>query len=214
MSSTNVFDLFKLYKEYFGRGSYYVDKNGQKKTVTTDMEYCGIERNERPRGTIHYSKKNIAFNKIGAYGQDIWFPVKFEGRQKDGTELNTFSLEIEACTVSVNLNKHIIETPVIGRKGAVIEIANIENYKFTIRGFLIGKNRQVPEDEILTLKKLFETQQEVNLFGGYVELFLDKRCKVVVLDLEFPEVQGQNHWIRPFNLTCKSDMIDDLETIL
>ena len=211
ITTANVFNLFDLYKEYFGRGSYYIDKNGDKKNFTQEVEVPGIKKNPNPRGTIHYSKKNISFNKIGAYGQDIWFPVELKGGKIVAGEWTAIQLHIDACTISVNLATTVVSTPVVERKGTVNEIINIDDYKFTIRGFLIGKNRLVPEDQIRALVDLKESTMEKTLHGGYPEIFLDESCRIIITDLEFPEVQGQNHWIRPFTMTCKSDFITDLE---
>lgn len=209
-----VFDLSKIYKEYFGKQPYFVTPKGSSEPTTSDINYTGIPTNSTPRGFIHYSKTNQPFNKIGLYGQDIWFPIKLNGFQVENNKISkNIELEIDAVTVSVNSMKTIIRTPVSERKGTVKEIFNIDDYKFTIRGFLIGKNRKVPEQEILDLKLLFESSEEVKLFGGYPELFLDTTCRVVISSLEFPEVQGKAHWIHPFVMQCESDYITDLETI-
>jgi hypothetical protein len=211
-TTANVFNLVTLYKEYFGRGSYFVDKNGSVKSAE-NITYSGIPKNDSPKGTIHYSNKNISFNKQGVYGQDIWFPVTLRGSKVIGSRTEPLELEIDICTISVNLVSTIVSTPVVERKGTVNEIVNIDDYKFTIRGFLVGKNRKVPEDDILKLVAIKESTQEKTMHGGYPELFLDETCKIVISELEFPEVQGQNHWIRPFNLTCKSDFITDLDFV-
>lgn len=211
MTTANVFNLGKLYKEYFGRESYFVDPEGKTKKVTQDIEYPGITKNPRPRGTIHYSKKNISFNKSGAYGQDIWFPVELKGGKMLGGEWTALNINIDACTVSVNMATTVVSTAVVERKGTVNEIVNIDDYKFTIRGFLIGKNRTVPEDKIRALVDLKESTMEKTLHGGYPEIFLDESCRIIITELEFPEVQGGSHWIRPFTMTCKSDFITDLE---
>lgn len=211
LTTANVFNLYDLYKEYFGRGSYYIDRDGNKKNFTQEVDISGIKRNERPKGTIHYSKKNIAFNKIGAYGQDIWFPIELKGAKVENGEWTGLSINIDACTIAVNLVTNVVSTPVVERKGTVNEIINIEDYKFTIRGFLIGKNRTVPEEKIMVLKQIKESTWEKTLHGGYPEIFLDESCRIIITELDFPEVQGQNHWIRPFTMTCKSDFITDLE---
>lgn len=199
-----AFDLQNLYKEVFGRQPYYVTPKGSAEPATQEVIYAGIPRNPHPKGTIHFTQSgNVSLNKIGAYGQDIWFPVTFVNAEIG-------ELEIEACTTAVNLTKTIIRTPVSERKGSVKECFNIDDYKFTIRGFLIGKGRKFPEDEINKLKTLFESNQPVELHGGYPELFLEKSCRVAIETLEFPEVQGKAHWIRPFTLTCETDYIEDL----
>lgn len=210
-TTANIFNLHSLYKEYFGRGSYYIDSGGETKQYTQDVEFSGITRNPNPRGTIHFSSKNISFNKIGAYGQDIWFPIELRGQRKGASSWENISMAIDACTVSVNLVSTVVSTPVVERKGTVNEIINIDDYKFTIRGFLIDKNRKVPEDQIKLLVDLKESTAGKTLHGGYPEIFLEKNCRIIISELEFPEVQGQCHWIRPFVLTCKSDFITDLE---
>lgn len=211
MTTANVFNLVPLYKEYFGRGSYYVDNSGTAKPAE-EILYSGIPQNPNPRGTLHYGGKRAQqFNKIGDYGQDIWFPIELKGHKiVENGELEEIILPIDVCTVSVNMVSNIVSTPVVERKGTVNEIVSIDDYKFTIRGFLIDKNRKVPDQQILDLVDLKESTEQKYLHGGYPELFLDETCKIVISDLEFPEVQGKSHWIRPFTLTCKSDFITDL----
>lgn len=203
----SVFDLQDLYKTYFNKSPYFITPKSSEKQVTQDVVYAGIAQNPNPKGTIYRSLKNRAFNKIGAYGQDIWFPIEF-------WKSNEKSIEIDACTVAVNLSKTIIKTAVSERKGTVHEVFAIDDYKFTIKGFLIGKNRTFPEEQINMLKEFFETTEPVSLHGGYPELFLDQSRRVVIATLDFPEVQGKNHWIRPFNLTCESDFISDIEDLI
>lgn len=202
MSTNNVFDLLKLYKTYFDKTPYFV-QNNQDKPLSKEPGFAVTIQNPRKKGSIEYSSKNIAFNKIGSYGQDIWFPIEL---RKSGKKV----IEIDACTTSVNMVKEIIRTPVSERKGKVKECFAIDDYRFNIKGFLIGKDRRVPEDQILQLKDWFETTEPIELHGGYVEIFLDKSCRVAVSNMEFPEVQGKAPWIRPFTMTIETDYIDDL----
>lgn len=203
MSTNNAFDLLKLYKTYFLNTPYFVSANG--KGVTEEPGYSITSENPRPRGTIDFSSKNIAFNKIGSYGQSIWFPIEL-------WKANQQLLEIDACTVGVNLSKTIIRTAVSERHGTVKECFSIDDYKFNVKGFLIGKNRRVPEDQILKLKEWFETTEPIELHGSFIELFMnDSSCRVAVASLDFPEVQGKAPWIRPFSMSIETDFINDLK---
>lgn len=199
----NAFDLYKLYKVQFGNSPYFISNKDSEQPLTQELGYSITTQNPRLKGSIDYSSKNIAFNKIGAYGQDIWFPIEL---WKSGKKI----IEIEACTVGVNLVKEIIRTPVSERKGKVKECFAIDDYRFTIKGFLIGKNRIVPEDQIQALKDWFETTEPIELHGGYPEIFLDESCRVAIGSLDFPEVQGKAPWIRPFTMTVETDYIQDL----
>jgi hypothetical protein len=203
ISTNTALDLLKIYKTYFSNSPYFIADKDSAQPTTQEIGYSITTENPRPKGSIDYSSKNIAFNKIGAYGQDIWFPIEL---WKSGRKI----IEIEACTVGVNLVKDIIRTPVSERKGKVKECFSIDDYRFNIKGFLIGKNRIVPEDQILQLKDWFETTEPIELHGGYPEIFLDESCRVAIGNLDFPEVQGKAPWIRPFTMTVETDYIQDL----
>ena len=196
---SQTFDLYKLYRSTFGNTPFGI-KPGDSKSE--DIKYV-VAENSRDLANFDYTTKRIALNKFSAMGRDIWFPVTFWKNTQS-------SIEIEACTVGVNLMKTIVKTPVSERKGTVKEQFNIDDYRFTIKGFLIGKDRKFPEDQINALKELFETSEPVFLKGGYPELFLEENAQVVITTLDFPEVEGKSHYIRPFNLVCESDYIQDL----
>lgn len=198
------FDLQELYKTYFNNSIYHIAKKDSDATKTELAVYSGLPENDRRKGSIDYTIKNgQPLNKISAYGKDIWFPVTF-------WKSSQIQIEIEACTVNVNLVKTIIKTPVSDREGTVHEQFNVDDTKFSIKGFLIGKNQTFPERQIMALMDIFKTTDPVSLHGGYPELFLDRSCQVAIISLEFPEVQGKKPWIRPFNLICESDSIQDL----
>ena len=202
VSTNTIFDLNKLYQTYFNSKPYYVSNNPDQ-PLTQEVGYSIASQNPRKKGSIVYSKKNIAFNKIGTYGQDIWFPIElWKG--------NDLSLEIEACTVGVHLSSTVIKTPVNDRKGSVHESFSDDDVRFSIRGFLIGKNRTIPEDQIQALRDFKTATVPKQLRGGYPELFMEAGCNVVVLELDFPEVQGRSPWIRPFTMNLESDYIQDL----
>jgi len=202
MSTNTLFDLNKLYKTYFNSSPYYITNNNTQ-PLTQDVNYSVNYTNPHPKGTIQRSKQYQPFNKIGSYGQEIWGAIKLSVPPE-------LEIEIEACTVAVNLSKTVIKTAVSERQGTVKECFHNEDYKFNIKGFLIDKKRQFPEDQINTLKSIFESTKGVFLHGGYPEMFLTDNTQIVIETLDFPEVQGKAHWIRPFQMTCESDFIQDL----
>jgi len=200
MSLNTVFDLNALYQNYFGNKPYHITET---KSTSNEKPYTLIAPNPTPKGTTVYTKKNIALNKQSVYGKDIWFPIELWLGEKQ-------LITIDTCTIGVNLSATIIRTPVSERKGTVKESFYEDDYKFNIKGFLIGKNRQFPEEEILLLKQFKESHDAKELRGGYPELFLDESCRVAVVALDFPEVQGKAPHIRPFTLTLESDFIQDI----
>ncbi|AWG24824.1 DUF6046 domain-containing protein [Flavobacterium kingsejongi] len=198
-----LFDVKELYKQTFGSSNFHVPAKGSDKTKSSTILLGGIPQNPNPAGTIQYNSKQISLNKQGLYGQEIWHPIAL-WRSSEKV------LEIDNCTMRVNVVKTIVRTAVSERKGTVKEQFSIDDYKFTIKGFLIGKNRKFPEEDIIKLKEIFESNDPISLHGGYPELFLDDSCRIVIDTLDFPDVQGKAHWIRPFSFTCESDFITDL----
>lgn len=192
-----------LYQSYFKSNDYYIS-NDNENPKNDPVVYKQPADNPNPNGKIVLTKNGQPLNKAGLYGKDIWFPIQL-WQSKDNF------LDIDYCTTNVVMSKTIIRTAVAERKGTVKEMFNVDDYKFTIKGMLIGKNRQFPEDQISQLKNLFETTQPVMLNGGYVELFLIESNQVAITSLEFPDTEGKAVWARPFVMTCESDFITDLK---
>lgn len=195
----NNFNLYNLYKQVFNRPFSIAEVNPN----TGEMELFNVPQNESERGRIRYSQKGLPFNKISALGADIWFPLTL-------WISNDKFIEIEACTIGVNMLKTIIRTPISERKGTVKEQFNIDDVRFNVRGFLISKDKNLPEAQIILMKEIFETQKEVFMEGGYPEIFLDEDARVVVTALDFPQVEGRSPAVRPFMMKLESDYVQSL----
>ncbi len=198
-------DVRDLYHRYFSKSDdYYVSTKPTKSPKTEPIVYKQLTDNISPKGAIQLTNNEQPLNKAGLYGKDIWFPIQLWQAEDN-------FLDIDYCTTNVTMSKTIIRTAVAERKGTVKEMFNVDDYKFTIKGMLIGENRQFPESQITQLKNLFETTQPVMLHGGYVELFLIESTRVAITSLEFPDTEGKAVWARPFVMTCESDFITDLK---
>lgn len=208
MSTATIFDLHKLYQTYFNKTPYYVTPKGSEKPLTQDVGYCIQAKNPRKRGTIVKTKsQDQPLNKVGSYGQDIWFPITLHVDAK-------LTIDLDAVTVGVNLSKTIVRTSVSERKGTIKECFGVDDYKFNVKGFLIGSDRMFPEDQVVLLKQIFEETKPLELHGGYVELFLDKSCRVAMTALDFPEVEGKAVNIRPFTMSLETDYIEDWQALI
>lgn len=196
----NKFNLQQLYSVYFGTQPYMVD---EKSTAQNLDSLATIKANRFPRFTEQLNDKGIALNKEGAFGREIWLPVEF-------WYTNTKVISIDICTIRIQALKTIVRTAVAERKGTVKEMFAMDDYKFTIKGFLVGENQTFPERQMMKLREIFETSKPVFIRNGLVELFMDENSKVAIESLEFPEQQGKCYWIQPFALQCESDFITDL----
>ncbi|MBK6819839.1 MAG: hypothetical protein IPG85_09755 [Bacteroidetes bacterium] len=106
--------------------------------------------------------------------------------------------------------QHSGETPMTERKGSAIEIISQDNWKIYIRGFLFNHDREYPEEDIYKLKELFEKNESVVIRSVLTDLFLIAEDRVVITDINFPEVTGIEH-VKPYEINLISDSIFDLE---
>lgn len=117
--------------------------------------------------------------------------------------------ELPHPIVSVTSRKTIVETALTERRGTVKELINIMDYDITIRGLIVGKDNEFPEEQIETLRSLYELNAAVRISSVVTDIFLlrpdrDGRDTVVIKSLDFPEVRGVKG-VRGYVLNMVSD---------
>jgi len=110
--------------------------------------------------------------------------------------------------ISIRVNKKIIETELTERRGTVDELVNIGSYEITIRGFIINSGNEFPEQDVITLRTLFECNAPVSIKCPLTDIFLLRADRsgsdqVVIRSLDFPEIAGVKN-VRHYTLTMKS----------
>lgn len=142
-------------------------------------------------------------------GVEIWLPTWFRGLPQD---IRGGVLFMPYTVVRITGKKTIVKTALAERKGTVKELYSLDDYKITIKGFLIDhRNRQWPSAELNDLKKLYELNQSVILDNALTNIFLERDSKVVIEDIDFPEVEGGRKHVRPFVMQMESDSVFTLE---
>jgi hypothetical protein len=144
-------------------------------------------------------------------GVDIWLPIKFY-------DADTELISLPYSVIRLTPKKHVIKIPMVGTKGQAIEQYSIDDYSIVIKGFVINPNRQFPEAELKQLRDLFEIQNSVTIENAITNIFLTdpsvpktEQRRVVVLEMDFPEVQGGRIHVRPFSMQLISDTVFTLE---
>ncbi len=115
-------------------------------------------------------------------GRWYFMPVTFEH--------NGVKTEIPHALISVTGQKNIVETQLVGRKGSVKELINLEDYKITIAGFIQSTDGTWPEDEIERMRDLYNVNESVNLLCALTDLILDEDDRVVITGIDFPSTPG------------------------
>jgi len=148
--------------------------------------------------------------KYGSYyakdlmGRTVFMPVTLGG------------LFLPYVWINVSSSKRIVETPLTERRGTVKEQIAIEDYKFGVKGFIIGHDGKFPEKDVEALKTLWERNESLPIKCVFTDIFLlttehGGTDKVVMTDFNIYENQGIEH-VRGFDFSLKSDQ--DFELIL
>lgn len=190
-------NIYDVYKTYF-QPRYKV---GSTEVSAYDPGYkVEAKGSSAPQTTA----LGIPISKPGYLGREVFLPVTFWVSEK-------LQLTVDCCTVRVTAKKTIIRTPVAERKGTVKEQFNVEDYRFTVKGVLIGADRKFPDDQMTVLRNIFESTKPVQMRNALVELFMSGENRVAIESFEFPEQEGKAMHHRPFTLECESDFIDQLK---
>lgn len=123
---------------------------------------------------------------------------------------DTYNIDIACATVRVTSQRTVIRTPLVERMGTVKELYGQDDWKFTIKGVLIDRFGNMPEEKIMLLKRIYEMRRPVELRNAYTDLFLEDSKRIAILSLEFPEIEGKSIRMRSFVLQAESDYITNL----
>lgn len=130
-------------------------------------------------------------------GRWYFMPVVFQ-HEKLG------KVEMPCALISVTGRKNIVETQLVGRKGSVKELINLEDYKVSIAGFIQSKDGTWPEAEIARMRDLYNVNESVELLCALTDLIFDKDDRVVITGIDFPPTQGLEDG-QVIRLECTTD---------
>lgn len=174
-------DLIELYKTYF------------------QQPYCvSIDRVEPVVKTTDFSQPLSEKYR----GVEVFLPVCLRAGE--------YEIAIPCATIRATSKKTIVRTVMSERQGTVKELFQAGDWEFTVKGVLIAENGAFPDQEILTLRHIYESTRQTELKNALSDLFLDNSRNVCISSLEFPEVEGKNIRHRPFVMVCESDFVTTL----
>lgn len=164
-------------------------------------------------GEITITEKDVrrrtADGKYGSYyakdimGRDVFMPVTLGG------------LFLPYVWFNISGSKRTVETPMTERRGSVHEHINMEDYKISLKGLLIGHDGQFPEKDTEDLRTLWEKIEAVPVKSILTDIFLlssehGGQDKVIITNLNFAENPGVTH-VRGFTFDLVTDQEFELE---
>ena len=140
-----------------------------------EFSYSGEQASEKTSSDF-----GSTLRKKDAQGRWYFMPVVLEHK---GTEY-----EIPNAVISIRGKKSIVETAMVGRKGAVKELISIDDYEIRIAGVCLDVD--FPDQQINELGELYNINESVTLKCALTDIFLDEEDKVVIKSIDFAEMKG------------------------
>lgn len=186
------FNLAALFEQAFGY-----------KTRAFDPKFAPITGNNALRtehgtnGSAYYAMHN---------GVEYFMPVTLSYTESDSV---TESVQLQFPIIELSSKKTIVETQLTERRGTVKELINIQDYEIKIKGFIIGTQHEFPEQDVISLRNLYERNEALSIQCPLTDIFLLRSGrtgsdKVVIKDLKFPFITGVKN-VKAYEMTLISD---------
>lgn len=147
------------------------------------------------------SNKGTNIYKKDFQGNYYFMPVTFRHKGKE--------YEIDCALITIAGKKNIIETPLVGRQGAVKELISIDDYQIDISGLVIGFDKEWPEEKIEAINELYTINEAIELKCALTDIFFDKDDKVVIKELKLPSAKQTEH-VQVVEIKCVTDRAFEL----
>lgn len=179
-------------------GDYQSPKRNKERNIYS-IKGTNIGKEDEARQKL--SSKGTAIYKIGEKGTYYFMPVTFLVNEKE--------YDIDCAMVSIVSKKTLITTSLVGRKGSVKELINIDDYQISIVGAVIGYDNIWPEGKLDDINELYNLNQAVELRCALTDVFLSAGDKVVITDLNIPQMPQTEH-VQVIELKCITDRPQEL----
>lgn len=182
------------------------------KRAGSDYEAEDFEVGTSPEDRQEYTKTGTQLWRQDWRGRWYFMPVFMQHPDIKAADGST-KLELPHAIISITGQKTIVETPLVGRKGSVKELVNIDDYKITIAAFIQSTDGTYPDEEIARINNLFKINESVELISALTDLILDGNDnvrnqgvidKVVITNIDFPAVPGIEDGVA-VRIECVSD---------
>lgn len=154
-------------------GVWFPDLKREKKSE--DFNYSGESPDEKL-----YTDTGSMLRKADAQGKYYFMPVFFQHKDK--------SYEIPNAVISFTGKKTIVETAMVGRKGSVKELINIDDYEISIQA--VAQAEDFPEAALTELNEIYNINESITLKCALTDLFLEEDDRVVIKSIDLSDMKG------------------------
>lgn len=197
------FDLKKIFESVWGYNAPPFLFGLQNKVEQAIGYQNGEQRsddyqfNTKPE-RLEQNIKGSPFYALNPNGNEVFLPIWLI---KPNTEKLLLSNTVSSFTNKIT----IVETPMVNRKGSVKEEISIDDWEINIKGIIVSKDENYPDQEVYDLNQLKEMGVALGIENARASLLLEDKEMVVIKSLAFPELKGMKN-IQPFEMNLVSDI--------
>ncbi len=145
-----------------------------------------------------------------ARGREYFLPVTIGYVDAGGVQREW---DLPYPVVQVRGQKRIITTELTERSGTVKELINTGDYEIVIRGVIIEPTNELPEQDLIMLRTIYENGQAVVVKNAVTDVFLvGNEFMAVIRSLTDTPVKGVKN-VRAYEMLLTSDAPFNLEEI-
>ncbi len=120
--------------------------------------------------------------------------------------------------ISVEQDKHIVETMLTEQRGTVNEIISSGDIRITIKGIIYRPDGNFPEQEIALLNNLFLQQRSLPIQNAITDIVLQTDggqayTDVIITRFRILPSVGKTIGYRAYEMELKSDFVQELEVL-
>lgn len=196
------FDLKKIFESVWGYNAphfLFGLQNRVERAIGYNRgeESANYEFDSKP-GRREQNIKGSPFYALNPSGNEVFLPIWLI--KPDNSKLMLQN------TVSSFANKiTIIETQMVNRKGSVKEEISINDWEINVKGIIVSKDYDYPDQEVYDLNQLKEMGVALGIENARSSLLLEANEMVIIKSLNFIELKGMKN-IQPFELNLISDI--------
>ncbi len=157
---------------------------------------------------IFAPERAVAISNLGTpvYDQIIFPSGKYT--DSEGFEVEYPSVKLDNCLVTVQLQRNIALTNIVGRKGTVKEFISNGDYEITFTGRITAPWQFQPKDAISELNLLFLVEQEISVNSIYLNEIFAITDIVIIGKPTITQVEGSRNTV---DYTFQAISYEDIE---
>lgn len=192
-------------------GAKYVAFSAGVDQASRAIYRAGVANNQTIKGAIDKDKELYKSGIGTSVYSDLTIPAFSYTDPVSGVTYDVPEIQMYSMRISVNMNKNIVKTPIVGLQGGTVkEYCSDGDDSVIIEGEITGQNGVYPALEVNELKKLCRAPVAFNVVSTFLQnLDIDT---LVIEYADIPQKAG-GYSFQDFKLYCISDIPIELNLI-